>query len=100
MFSYLKDIFHNDFVFISRLKFGHKLLIPKIKTNWGVTDFVSEKKAREKCPNFDRWVIITSCSVIYLSVENRNNILLRVTVAVHRNIGAGFLDNRMPLGMA
>ena len=38
--------------------------------NWGVTDFVSEKKAREK------------------SVENHKN---RVKASVHRNIGVGFL---------
>ena len=44
---------HFEICFISHLKLGPKLPIPKMTKNWGVTDFVSEKKAREKCPNFD-----------------------------------------------
>ena len=88
---------HIEICFISRLKLCHKLLIPKMKKkkNGGVTNFVSEKKVREKCPNFERWVIITRCSLIYSSVEN-----VRVKVSVHGNIGVGFLDNFMPLGMS
>ena len=38
---------HIEICFISRLKLGHKLLISKRRGGGGVTDFVSEKKARE-----------------------------------------------------
>ena len=48
---------HIEICFISRLKLDHKLLITKMKNNCGVTDFFSEKKAREECPNFDRYIV-------------------------------------------
>ena len=41
---------HIEICFISSLKLGHKLLIPKMKKDWGVTDFVSEKKGKGKMP--------------------------------------------------
>ena len=68
---------HNDFLrtfapkssygeifFISPLELVHKVLTPKMKKAMGVTDFVSEKMAVEKCLNFDKSVIITRCSLL------------------------------------
>ena len=66
---------HIEFCFISRLNLGHKNE-KRLGGGGGggvVTDFVPEKKAREKCPNFDRWVIITRCSLLYSSVQNHKN---------------------------
>ena len=71
--TFAQKSFHIEISFIIRLKLGHKLLIGKMEKNSGDTDFVSETKAREKCPNFDRWIIITRCSLIYSSVEYHKN---------------------------
>ena len=49
---------------ISPLELVHKVLTPKMKKKMGVTDFVSEKIAVEKCLNFDKSVIITRCSLL------------------------------------
>ena len=40
---------YGEIFFISRLELGHKVLTPKRKKKMGVTDFVSEKMAVEKC---------------------------------------------------
>ena len=50
--------------FISPLELVHKVLTPKMKKKIGVTDFVSEKMAVEKCLNFDKLVIRTRCSLL------------------------------------
>ena len=50
---------YGEIFFISRLELVDKILTPKIKKKMGVTDFVSEKMAVEKCLNFDKSVIIT-----------------------------------------
>ena len=55
---------YGEILFISPLELGHKVLNPKMKKKMGVTDFVSEKMAVEKCLNFDRSVIITRCSLL------------------------------------
>ena len=51
---------YGEIFFISRLQLVDKVLSPKMKKKMGVTDFVSEKMAVEKCLNFDKSVIITS----------------------------------------
>ena len=48
---------------ISPLEFVHKGLTPKMKKKMGVSDFVLEKMAVEKCLNFDKSVIIMRCSL-------------------------------------
>ena len=53
-----------EIFFISRLQLVDKVLSPKMKKKMGVTDFVSEKMAVEKCLNFDKSVIITRCSLL------------------------------------
>ena len=55
-----------EIFFISRLELVDKVLTPnmKKKKKMGVTDFVSEKMAVEKCLNFDKSVIITRCSLL------------------------------------
>ena len=55
---------YGEIFFISPLELGHKVLTPKMKKKMGVTDFVSEKMAVEKCLNFDRSVIIRTCSLL------------------------------------
>ena len=50
--------------FISPLELVHKVLTPKLKKKMGVTDFVSEKMAVEKCLNLDKSGIITRCSLL------------------------------------
>ena len=55
---------YGEIFFISRLELVDKVLTPKIKKKMGVTDFVSEKMAVEKCLNFDKSVIITRCSLL------------------------------------
>ena len=67
---------YGEIFFISRLELGHKVLTPKIKKKLGVTEFVSEKMAVEKCLNFDISVIITKGSLICSSIENPKNKLL------------------------
>ena len=54
---------YGEIFFISRLELVDKVLTPKMKKKMGVTDFVSEKMAVEKC-NFDKSVIITRCSLL------------------------------------
>ena len=54
---------YGEIFFISPLELVHKVLTPKMK-KMGVTDFVSEKMAVEKCLNFDKSVIITRCSLL------------------------------------
>ena len=51
---------------ISPLELVHKVLTPKMKKKkkMGVSDFVLEKMAVEKCLNFDKSVIITRCSLL------------------------------------
>ena len=67
---------YGEIFFISRLELGHKVLTPKMKKKMGVTDFVSEKMAVEKCLNFENSVIIARCRLICLSIENHKNKLL------------------------
>ena len=68
---------YGEIFFISRLELGHKVLTPKKKEKkLGVTEFVSEKMAVEKCLNFDISVIITKGSLICSSIENPKNKLL------------------------
>ena len=56
---------YGEIFFISPLELVDKVLTPKMKKKkMGVTDFVSEKMAVEKCPNFDKSVIITRCSLL------------------------------------
>ena len=55
---------YGEIFFISRLELVDKVLSPKMKKKMGVTDFVSEKMAVEKCLNFDKSVIITRCSLL------------------------------------
>ena len=55
---------YGEIFFISPLGLGDKVLTPKMKKKMGVTDFVSEKMAVEKCLNFDKSVIITRCSLL------------------------------------
>ena len=55
---------YGEIFFISPLELVHKVLTPKMKKKMGVTDFVPEKMAVEKCLNFDRSVIITRCSLL------------------------------------
>ena len=55
---------YGEIFFISPLELVHKVLTPKMKKKMGVTDFVSEKMAVEKCLNFDKSVIITRCSLL------------------------------------
>ena len=55
---------YGEIFFISRLELVDKVLTPKMKKKMGVTDFVSEKMAVEKCLNFDKSVIITRCSLL------------------------------------
>ena len=54
---------YGEIFFISPLDLVHKVLTPTMKKKMGVTDFVSEKIAVEKCLNFDKSVIITRCSL-------------------------------------
>ena len=54
---------YGEIFFISPLELVHKVLTPKMKKKMGVTDFVPEKIAVEKCLNFDKSVIITRCSL-------------------------------------
>ena len=53
-----------EILFIFPLELVHKVLTPKMKKKMGVTDFVPEKMAVEKCLNFDKSVIITRCSLL------------------------------------
>ena len=55
---------YGEIFFISRLELVDEVLTPKMKKKMGVTDFVSEKMAVEKCLNFDKSVIITRCSLL------------------------------------
>ena len=55
---------YGEIFFISRLELVDKVLTPKMKKKMGVTDFVSEKMAVEKCLNFDKSLIITRCSLL------------------------------------
>ena len=55
---------YGEIFFIFRLDLVEKVLNPKMKKKMGVTDFVSEKMAVEKCLNFDKSVIITRCSLL------------------------------------
>ena len=55
---------YGEIFFISPLELVHKVLTPKMKKKMGVTDFVSEKMAVEKCLNFDKSVIIKRCSLL------------------------------------
>ena len=55
---------YGEILFISPLELVHKVLTPKMKKKMGVTDFVSEKMAVEKCLNFEKSVIITRCSLL------------------------------------
>ena len=55
---------YGEIFFISPLELVRKVLTPKMKKKMGVTDFVSEKMAVEKCLNFDESVIITRCSLL------------------------------------
>ena len=50
---------YGEIFFISRLELFDQVLTPKMKKKMGVTDFVSEKMAVEKCLNFKKSVIIT-----------------------------------------
>ena len=54
---------YGEIFFISPLELVHKVLTLKMKKKMGVTDFVSEKMAVEKCLNFDKSVIMTRCSL-------------------------------------
>ena len=67
---------YGEIFFISRLELGHKVLTPKMIKKMGVTDFVSEKMAVEKCLNFEKSVIIARCRLICSSIENHKNKLL------------------------
>ena len=67
---------YGEIFFISRLELGHKVLTPKMKKKMGVTDFVSDKMAMEKCLNFEKSVIIARCRLICSSIENHKNKLL------------------------
>ena len=55
---------YGEIFFISPLELFDKVLTPKMKKKMGVTDFVSEKMAVEKCLNFDKSVMITRCSLL------------------------------------
>ena len=55
---------YGEIFFISPLELVHEVLTPKMKKKMGVTDFVPEKMAVEKCLNFDESVIITRCSLL------------------------------------
>ena len=55
---------NGEILFISPLELVDKVLTPKMKKKMGVTDFVSEKMAVEKCLNFDKSVIIKRCSLL------------------------------------
>ena len=55
---------YGEIFFISRLELVDKVLTPKMKKKMGVTDFVSEKMAVEKCLHFDKSVIIMRCSLL------------------------------------
>ena len=54
---------YGEIFFISPLELVHIVLTPKMKKKMGVTDFVSEKMAVEKCLNFDKSFIITRCNL-------------------------------------
>ena len=55
---------YGEIFLISPLELVHKVLTPKMKKKIGVTDFVSEKMAVEKCLNFDKSIIITRSSLL------------------------------------
>ena len=55
---------YGEIFFISPLELVDKVLTPKMKKKMGVTDFISEKMAVEKCLNFDKSVIIRRCSLL------------------------------------
>ena len=56
---------YSEILFISPLELVHKVLTPKLKKKkMGLTDFVLEKTAVEKCLNFDKSVIITRRSLL------------------------------------
>ena len=55
---------YGEIFFISPLELVHKVLSPKMKKKMGVTDFVLEKMAVEKCLNFDKSVMITGRSLL------------------------------------
>ena len=55
---------YGEIFFISPLELVHKVLTLKMKKKVGVTDFVSEKMAVEKCLNFDKSVTLTRCSLL------------------------------------
>ena len=55
---------YGEIFFISPLELVHKVLTQKMKKKMGVTDFVSEKMAVEKCLNFDKSIIIMRCSLL------------------------------------
>ena len=64
MFALRTFVPKSSYGFISPLELVHKVLTPKMKKKkMGVTDFVSEKMAVEKCLNFDKSVIMTRCSL-------------------------------------
>ena len=53
---------YGEIFFISPLELVHEILTPRMTKKVGVTDFVSEKMAVEKCLNFDKSVTITRCA--------------------------------------
>ena len=55
---------YGEIFFISPLELVDEVLTPKMKKKMGVTDFVSEKMAVEKCLDFDKSVIIKRCSLL------------------------------------
>ena len=56
---------YGEIFLIFPLELVDKVLSPKMKKKKiGVTDFVSEKMAVEKCLNLDKSVIITRCSLL------------------------------------
>ena len=56
---------YGEVFFISPLELVHEVPTPKMKKKMGLTDFVSEKMAVEKCLNFDKSVIIMRCSLLF-----------------------------------
>ena len=55
---------YGEIFFISPLELVHKVLTPINEKKMGLTDFVSEKMAVEKCLNFDKSLIINRCSLL------------------------------------
>ena len=54
---------YGEIFIISPLELVDKVVSPKMKKKRGVTNFVSEKMAVEKCLNFDKSVIMR-CSLL------------------------------------